>query len=119
MKIPEHLLQWQNNEKIIKELQKIGFLHYDWLITIAFYTCLHKIDIHLHNKGLTDGKIRTHYYRKREVTNNLPSYIARKYIQIETKCRKVRYTQKILNNISKTDLLKYLNIWFNDIKSFK
>lgn len=124
----QHRNQWNYNEEIINWCKSNNFTYYDWIITITFYTALHKIDYCLHiSAGLTDTQIIVYYKfrrkytghgaRNKQVIQHLRN-IASDYIDLYTESRRVRYKQTNLNQISDTDLNHYLNIWYNIIKPF-
>lgn len=114
----EHENQYKYNEGVLKWLNTNKSPYFDWLITIAFYTSLHKIDQCLHKRGFTNYQLRNHRKRNHVVINYLPYLISTEYIKLYTKSREVRYEQETLYDIKTKDLQNYLNIWFNTIKTF-
>ncbi|HEC37289.1 hypothetical protein LCGC14_1817130 [marine sediment metagenome] len=125
IEIAEHINQYEYNEKVIEWCQSSEFPYYDWVIIITFYSALHKIDCCLHQIGLTDRDITSfrneakygHQARNYEVMLNFKE-IKQDYITLYTECRKLRYDQYKLNDISKEDLESFINIWYNKIKPF-
>ncbi len=120
----EHKNQWQNNEKLIIWLQSKNCTFFDWLITITFYTVLHKMDELIHQKSPNyDKQLETmkggrHAFRNKMVGKYYGS-VHSEYDSLYRKSRKVRYEQRRLNKIKVKDLNKYLGIWFNTIKPLK
>ena len=58
MNLQQHENQWRYNESIIQWAKDNNFSYNDWLITITFYSALHKIDYCLHRTAnLTDRQI--------------------------------------------------------------
>ena len=129
MNLKHHQKQWKYNEDVINWCKSNKFLFYDWLITIAFYTALHKIDYCLHVKAkLSDKEILKfnissikkyygHKARNQRVIFHLRE-ISAYYIDLYRECRRVRYNQAKLNQIDISDLENYLKIWFEIIKPY-
>ncbi len=129
MNIQQHRNQCNYNESIINWGKVNKFIFNDWLITIAFYTALHKIDFCLHKKAkLTDQEItkfintRGRKFTGHGARNSRIIYyfrsISADYIDLYTESRRVRYNQINLNQITDVELNQYLDIWFKVIKPF-
>ena len=114
----EHENQYQYNEDVLNWLNNNNSPFFDWLITITFYTSLHKIDQCLHKRGFNDIQLINHRKRNMVVIYNLPNNICSEYIKLYSKSREVRYEQDTLYDIRSVDLQGYLNIWFDTIKPF-
>jgi len=114
----EHENQYQYNEDVLNWLKNNNSPFFDWIIIIAFYTSLHKIDQCLHKRGFNDFQIGSHIKRNNLVINNLPTTICTEYIKLYSKSRVVRYKQDTLYDIKSEDLQDYLDIWFKTIKPF-
>lgn len=129
MNLQQHENQWRYNESVIQWAKDNNFSYNDWLITITFYSALHKIDYCLHRTAnLTDRQItftidpqgrkyRGHGARIKLVRRHLAE-ISHDYYTLYSECRRVRYDQRSLNQISKEDLEHYLNIWFDIIDKY-
>lgn len=122
MQINEHRNQWKYNEKLITWLQSNNCTFYDWLITIAFYTALHKMDELIHQKfpdydkkNETKSETIGHAYRNKTINKYYKSIFSQ-YDSLYRMSRKVRYEQRKLNCITEIELKQYLNIWFKTIK---
>lgn len=114
----EHENQYKYNEDVLDWLNNNKSPYFDWMITIAFYTSLHKIDQCLHKRGFQDIQLKNHRNRNHVVINHLPPLICTEYIKLYSKSREVRYEQNKLFDIKHQDLLNYINIWHNTIKPF-
>ncbi len=125
----QHINQCNYNESVINWCSSNNFPFNDWIIIVAFYTALHKLDYWLHSKaGLLDRQITVYYdpygnkitghgARNKHIVSNFRN-IAPHYIDLYRECRRVRYKQIKLNQITPADLKRYQNIWFNEIKPF-
>ena len=125
----QHLNQCNYNESVINWCRSNNFPFNDWIIIVAFYTALHKLDYWLHvNTRLHDNQITVYFNprgikftghgaRNKNVIDNFRN-IAPDYMDLYRECRRVRYNQRGLNQITLADLTKYLDIWFNIIKPF-
>lgn len=118
MRLIHHEDQYNYNERLLNSMWFEKSTFFDWMITVSFYTTLHKIDKCLHILGFNDRQISNHSKRLSKVINNLPIKISSEYVKLYSKCREVRYRQFHLNNISTKELNKCLNIWFNIIKPY-
>lgn len=114
----EHENQYRYNEDVLSWFTQNNSTFFDWMITITFYTALHKIDQCLHKRGFGDSQLSNHKKRNNLVINNLPPLICTEYIKLYSKSREVRYEQDTLCNITSTELQNFLNIWFTIIKPF-
>ena len=129
MRLLHHQNQWKYNEKVINWATDNEFSFNDWIITIAFYAALHKIDYCLHIKAnINDyeithfidrlgNKIRGHGARNKLVRRHLTE-ISQDYIILYSECRRVRYDQTTLNQIGDKEVETYLKIWFEVINKY-
>lgn len=117
----EHRKQWENNESLIQWLQSNKCSYYDWLIIIAFYAALHKMDILIHQKFPGYDKKKEslketgHIYRNKMI-NKYYKEISSDYLTLYRQSRKLRYEQRSLNKIKEKTLNYYLDLWFKKIK---
>ena len=124
MRLEDHRNQWQYNEKLILWLQSCECSYFDWLIIIAFYTALHKMDELIHqkypnyDKRNETKKATGHAYRNKMVNRYYKS-VHSKYDSLYRISRKLRYEQRKLSKIKVKDLNNYVGIWFNTIKPLK
>jgi hypothetical protein len=113
----QHENQWKANEQLRNKMLSNGSKFYDWIITITFYTALHKMHCELHNKGVRSRDIKSHSKLISKISNLLPS-IASDYLLLHSECNRVRYKQFTLGVITNSELKLYCDIWDNVIKTF-
>lgn len=118
MKIKYHENQWKYNEAYLNWLLSQKSTYYDWIITVIFYTSLHKMHICMHKKGFSNSQIKNHKLLNNEIASTFPT-ISAHYNTLYTECRRVRYYQYNLNVIPQSDLNQYIDIWNKIIKPFK
>lgn len=114
----QHENQWKANEQFRNKILTDGTVFYDWIITITFYTALHKMHCLLHDKGIRSNQITSHGKLNSKISNELPS-IAVDYLTLHSECKRVRYRQSNIGAISKAELKQYCDIWDNIIKPYR
>ncbi|MGC9781568.1 MAG: hypothetical protein HZR80_20180 [Candidatus Heimdallarchaeota archaeon] len=117
MHIHQHDNQYNYNEEFLNWLIEKKSKYFDWIITVTFYTSLHKMHSCLHAIGIKNRYIKKHKDLNDYVAEKFPS-ISAGYVLLYEECRRVRYKQIELNAITEEDLNKYLDLWRNVIKPF-
>ena len=115
----QHNNQWNYNEQVITWLQKQGFSYNDWLITITFYTALHKMERCLHDRGIWHKEIKNHKTRNTQIIREFRGKVVRSYMDLYDESKRVRYFQSKLHNIPEPKFDHFLQLWKRDIKPFK
>ncbi len=99
----QHLEQADSNEKLAQILCD-GDGHYDWAVTVAFYSALHYFEAYLvrkgHNTVLESEKAETgaHKIRRKKAKQLLPDEQAAIYIKLQQQSESARYFPRETKN---------------------
>lgn len=96
----DHIGKSGHNENFLNFVQSSdpnkGYTFPDWMITVAFYIAVHKVDAKLSKMG---DHPSDHFYRNTLVANKLPT-ISSDYFFLKNKSEFARYSPKSHKQIS-------------------